>query len=167
MVAPTKKVLIALAVLGLLGFGAYRLRLFLASEETRIRWLVESMADSFNERDAGDCVAGLAEDFREETVKLGKTEIHPLLVYLFFKEKDPKTGKFPFRIEVPRESLKVILGPEEGKASLELLARFHEDRGKGSRLVWEALITADLLKKDGAWRVARSTHAPVSGKRPF
>src|SRR5688572_21364132 len=106
---PLKR-LVILAACALAGFGIYRLAMLLVPEETRIHQLIEAMVEAFNDRDAGDCAAGLADDFREETVRLGKSEIHVLLVHLFFAQRDPRTGESPYRIEVPPERLRVTLG---------------------------------------------------------
>jgi len=163
---PVKR-LVIIAACALAGFGIYRLAMLFVPEETRIRQLMETMVEAFNDRDAGDCAAGLADDFREETVKLGKPEVHALLVHLFFAQRDSRTGEVPYRIEVPPESLRVTLGPGGGEAKVELIARFLEDRGKGARPVWEAAISADIVKVDGEWRVKRSSHESASGKRPF
>ena len=163
----TRKRLVILAACALAGFGIYRLAMLLVPEETRIRQLIETMVEAFNDRDAGDCAAGLADDFREETVRLGKPEIHALLVYLFFARRDPRTGEAPYRIEVPPESLRTTLGPGDDEAKVEFIARFLEDRGKGARPVWEAAISAEVVKVDGEWKVKRSSHESASGKRPF
>ena len=155
----------AALVLLLAAYGIYRLCL---SDETRIREFVTGMAADFNAGAVGSCVDGLAADYREEIVRVRKDEVHQLLVALWFREKDPKTGEFPFRVELPPEEIRVTLdGEARDKAEIELTARFADVRRNGGKPLWQVRVEAKLAKVDGKWRVKSSRHETLEGRVPF
>ena len=68
----------------------------LVSDETKIRWRVQGAIDAFNDTDVGDCVDLLHADFSDTTTTapLTRANLHRILLYVFAKERDPKTRRF-------------------------------------------------------------------------
>jgi hypothetical protein len=161
-----RKVLAGVLLVAAATLLASWLRSALASDESRIRKLVRSSAAGFNSRDAGDAIAGLAEDFREETSGLDRAQVRLILIDLFLRGRDPGTKRFRYRLEVPEESVEVTVDPAGARASLGLSARLQEGEGESSRLVWEARIEAELEKRKGGWKLKRSRYRTLKGRPP-
>jgi hypothetical protein len=158
-------------IIGLLlaGGAVYWAYLKLVPEETRIAWLLDGMEKSFNSSRAGATLDGLGEEFREETAGLSRSDVHQVLVYIFLNERDPKTKELRFRVKLGRPA--VSLQPlEEGKpprAEVKVDATFLELRGKDLQPAWEVSLEASLEKSREGWKVLRSRHRSLAGKRPF
>jgi len=163
-----KKVAVRVAGGLLLLLVAYAVYRWCRSDEARIRELLAGMAADFNAGSVGDCVDGLAADYREELLKVRKEQVHQYLVALWFREKDPKTGGFPFRVDISGEEVKVRIDPATSdRAEVELLARFADVRREEGRSLWQVRIQAQLAKVEGEWLVKSSRHENVEGRQPF
>jgi hypothetical protein len=159
--------LIAGAIL-VVALAANWVRRALMSDEARIRELLETMADGFNRSRTGDCLDGLAEDFREETTGVDKGSIGNFLRLLFLRERDPQTKKFTYRVELPEAELKIeVSAKQEGQARVDLVADFFKLAGEDWKLFWKARITADLEEGEDGWQVKRSRHETLEGRRKF
>ena len=139
----------------------------LASDETRIRWTLESMADGFNDTRTNKCLAGLAPDFRDETYGADRQDVQRGLARLFFEKKDPKTRGFLYRVELPRDAMEIEVDANEARtARATVLARFLEKQGDAESVAWETRIAAELVKRDGDWLVHGSEHTILVGRMP-
>ncbi|MBI4602169.1 MAG: hypothetical protein HY721_09435 [Planctomycetes bacterium] len=147
--------------------GAWWAYRALAPEETKIRWLVESMAEGFNRSRPSRTIEGLAEDFREDTAKASKPEVHQFLAYLFLKERDEKTKDFLWKVELEEVEVSVLSEEEPRKAELGLTAAFSRRAGGSWSPVWKARIDAELEEREEGWRVVRARHEALEGRRPF
>jgi hypothetical protein len=161
-----KRLLLGLLAVIVLYFLAHWLFVALASDETRIRWLLEDMAGGFNETNARAVVAGLAEDFKEETDGCDRNGVRLGLNHLFLTQRDARTREFPYRVEIGVESLRIAVDAAGRTARVELVARFHESRGEAARVAWEVRIEGELRKGDGGWEVIRSRHETAAGRMP-
>ena len=161
-----KKFFQILAVAVVLAVAGYAIFRAMASDETRIRWLIEDTIEAFNNSRAGGTVEGLDEGYREETAKLTRDEVKLIVLRLFFQERDAQTKDFRFRVEPGK--LEVKLDPAAPlKASFTLVVEFRELRGGTYEPGWTAEIDASLEKKEGEWKIVTSRHKTLSGKRPF
>jgi hypothetical protein len=155
----------ALAVIALFFGGRAIVRAF-ASDETKIRWQLDSMAEGFNETRNGAVLAGLAPDFLDETHGADRQLVRAALARLFFESKDPVTKAFPYRVELPREALEIDVGSPANTATVELVARFFEKHAGEEQVRWEIAVSAELVERDGEWLVQRSEVRTVSGRMP-
>jgi len=143
---------------------AYWISQALVSEETRIRRLLHGMERDFNKEKAGAVADGLSDEFREETVGLGKEEIRAILVQGILTMRDPATKSFAYRVTLSKDDLRISLSPEDPKkAEVAVRARFDEVRGGKRKLAWEVEIDAALKKGDGGWKVVRARHRTIDG----
>ncbi len=155
------RVVIGIAAGVLLLYLGFRL---LRSDETRIRELLEAMAEGFNEGSPSGAISGLDESYTDETSKVKREEVRQFLTWLYFTARDEATKEFRYRVEI--SAVVVTVAPDAKKADLKLTAQFSELRSKAFRPVWKVEIEATLEKRSG-WKVVSSSHASVSGKRPF
>jgi hypothetical protein len=166
-----KKIVLGVVAVGVL-YLLFRWAFWaLASEETRIRWLIQEMADDFNRSRPRACAEGLADDFRDDGSRVGKEEVTAYLLHLFLAARDPKTKEFLYRVEVPDEGFEVKVEPgEPPRARANLVPRFQELRSDSpdgaARPIWEVRLEAWLTKTDDGWKVSRSHYETVSGKPP-
>jgi hypothetical protein len=136
------------------------------SEEERVRRIILSMADGFNRCRAGQVVDPLAESYVEETSRHDRTDVRGYLGVLFLTQRDPKTKEFRYRVEV--ESLSVAMdGEKPGKAQVVVVASFLALGSGAGESAWRVEVSASLDRTDDGWKVMRSTHRGLSGKRPF
>lgn len=166
---PVKKILIGVIGIALAALAVHWIRLTTASDETRIRWLLEEMEEGFNDSSASSVVSGLSEEFLEESERLEKHQIRQFLLYLFLRERDPETKEFRFRVRLHEPDIQVAL-PDAREATVRLRAEFLRLRNGKDRsweTTWEADIQAQLRKEDDGWKVHRSRHREVGGRRPF
>ncbi|HVR73604.1 MAG TPA: hypothetical protein VMT52_04705 [Planctomycetota bacterium] len=161
-----KKSFQILAVVVAVAAAGYALSRALASDETRIRWLIEDTIEAFNDSRTGGTVEGLDADFREETAKLRRDEVKLIAIQLFLQERDPQTKDFRFRVEPGK--LEVKIDPAAPlKASLTLVVEFLELRGQTFVPGWTIEVDASLEKKDDGWKIVTSRHKTLKGKRSF
>jgi hypothetical protein len=164
-----RKLGIVLAALALIVF-AFWLRRALASDETRIRWVIEGMVAGFNdERNAG-AMRGFAKEYRDETSGVDRELVHAGLAHLFFTRRDPDTKRFDLRLEVPRVELAIGVADVVHARARGLLRRWEgagaRDDEAPERLVWEVRFDGELVDVDGDWRFTSSTHDTLAGLRP-
>ena len=138
------------------------------SDETRIRRVLQTSADGFNDTHKSRCLSALAEDFRDETTGLSRDHLGQRLVYLFLKEKHPDMNAFRYRIELVEDKLEIEVADGSPKtAKVSMLARFSGLVKGEFKLVWEVEIDGGMEKTSDGWKVKRSRHRGVSGKFPF
>lgn len=162
---PRPLLIALLAVLALL-VGVPRLRRALASDEQKIAWRLESMAEGFNATRSARVLSGFAADFRDEG-GFTREDVHQALVYLFFNEIDPKTKQFRMRVELPEDRLSIELTGED-RANVSLAARFWIRDGDEEELYWDALISGEMRDGENGWQFERShdvNHEARRGRR--
>lgn len=144
-------------------FGARAIVRALASDETKIRWVLEDMADGFNATRMSRVLGGLANDFLDETSGADRELVHAGLARLFFEEKDPETKRFLYRVEIPKQDVSIERDGET--ANVDLAATFFEVHGATEKLVWKARIHAAFAKTKDGWKIRRSENQTVEGGR--
>ena len=100
-----KALLSILAIVGLF-LGVRGVVRFLASDETKIRWLVEQMEEAYNDGRPGSCVGPLAKDWKHEGYSIDR---EMLLGGLFqaARERDKETRQLRSRVEVDEDALEI------------------------------------------------------------
>ena len=165
MLCPTmRRVLLVLIGLAALVAVGQRLRVWLASDATRIRWRLEEMEQGFNATRLGPCLRGIAADWRDEQGRVDRALLADLLRSLFFHEQDPESGRFPYRVELERESITIGPGPQEGgRAEVEVVALFSALEGGDWSPTWRVRVRGELVQhEDLGWQVVSSEHETLS-----
>ncbi len=144
-------------------FGVRAIVRALASDETKIRWVLEDMADGFNSTRMSRVLGGLANDFLDETSGADRELVHAGLARIFFEEKDAETKRFLYRVEIPKEDVSIRVDGET--ANVDLAATFFEVHGAAEKLVWKARIHAAFAKTKDGWKIRRSENQTVEGGR--
>jgi hypothetical protein len=128
----------------------------LASDETKIRWRIESIVEAYNSGDVGDTIYPIAKDWRHDGSLFDREDMRRVLVAEFFQDRDPETKKLARRVEVDTDALVVEIDGDTASAEFE--ASF-------SRLIkgewipgWRARITADFESGKNGWFVHASRH---------
>lgn len=156
----SRRILLALAVLVLSWFGSgFVMRLF-ASDETKIRWLVERMEEAYNAGRPGSCVGPLARNWRHEGSEIDRQ----LLLGALFetaRDRDQETRKLRSRVEVDEAA--AVIQVEGERATLALEAVFSRLRQGQWSETWRARVEAELVDGDGGWEIVKSRHADVAG----
>ncbi len=140
--------------------AARRLWVALASQETRIRWRLEEMAEGFNEQSLGACLRGVADDWRDEGSEVDRALLADSLRALFFQERDQGSGGFPYRAEIERDALAIELDPEDrGRARADITARFLVLAGEEWSPTWRVRVGARLEKHaERGWQLSFTRH---------
>jgi hypothetical protein len=135
----------------------------LASDETKIRWVVEDMASGFNATRMSPVLAGLAPDFLDETWGADRELVHAALAHMFFTDKDETTKRFLYRVEIPKDDLTIDI--DGHNAEMKFVASFFEVHGDEEKMTWKARMQAHFVKTDDGWRIRRSESTSIEGKR--
>ena len=172
-----KKVFLILIALGLAAWIGYLLLYAFASHETRIRWLLQDMATSFNDGSAGGVARRLAEDFVDEDHNLDRATVHGYLAAFFVRQK-LEHGNFPYHAEIldpdviPElsEEDRIRIGVDDSdppKATLGVRVRFSELIGENERKpIGVAEFHATCVIEDGRWRLVRAGMRVLEGRMP-
>jgi hypothetical protein len=154
-----KIVLSALALLGLWLAGRGLVR-FLASDETKIRWLVEQMETGYNEGKPGTCVGPLAKGWRHEGYELDR---EMLLGGLFQAARDRDKETRALRSQVALEPDSLVITVDGARATLTAEARFRRLRAGKWQDTWHLAIEAELEDGEDGWEIVQSRHTDLAG----
>jgi hypothetical protein len=135
----------------------------LASDETKIRWVVEEMASGFNRTRMSPVLGGLAHEFLDETWGADRELVHAALAHLFFERKDAETKRFLYRLDIPRDEMSVEVDGDSARS--DFVASFFEVHKSDEQLAWRARVHAELVKTDDGWKIRRSEEKSVDGTR--
>ena len=161
-----KRALFALLALVLLWFGVRAIVRAFASDETKIRWVVEDMADGFNETRMNPIMNGLAEDFLEDSWGADKALARAGLAQMFFQSKEAVSNKFPYRVEIPEDEFRVQVHEGEPRtAEFDLVAHFDESKAGEWSSRWKAKVHAQLVLAPGGWKIQRARLDDGGGQR--
>ena len=155
-----RKILLSLLALAGLYLGVGLVVRFLASDETRIRWLIEQMEEAYNDGRPGSCVGPLARDWKHEGYSIDR---EMLLGGLFqaARERDKETRQLRSRVEVDEDALEIALDGE--RATLATEAVFSRLRAGQWERTWHLRIQAELVDGDEGWKIVKSRHEDLSG----
>jgi hypothetical protein len=128
----------------------------LASDESRIRSVVRSMFDGFNETDLSLVMDGLAPEYVDASSGLERRDVRDVLIASFFQDVDSQTHEYLFRAELVEDELRIQLAGD-GSAEVALAARFHTRARGEEQLFWEARIEGRMVDGDDGWQWTRTT----------
>lgn len=132
----------------------------LASDETKIRRIVETMADGFDRTRMDPILDGLDQSYVDETSGATRQELREALAYLFFTAKDETTKAFPYRA-------KVEIGPvavHRPTADCAAEVRFVDLRGGKETPAWEIGVRLELARGDDGWKIVKSRYETRTGR---
>ena|ERR1051326_3597878 len=136
----------------------------LVSDETSIRWKIEAACAGFDATRMNPILDLLAPDYREETLGFSREDVRGAVASIFFSEKDPRTKRFPYRIELVADDLAIdVEKPDAKRARVALHARVVDTRDGGARNAWEFRVNGTMEKYGDGWRLTSSTHETVTG----
>jgi hypothetical protein len=140
--------------------GAGYLLRFFASDEQKIRWLVERMEEAYNHGSPGGCVGPLAKDWRHEGHEVDR---ELLLAGLFqaARDRDRETRALRSRVSVHPETTAIEVQGEH--ATLATEATFERLRGGKWESAWRVRFEAELQDAEGGWEIVRSRHEDLLG----
>jgi hypothetical protein len=156
--------LLGIVAVAIAAYAGYRMS---ASDETRIRWLLEDAASSFNHTSLSGCLEAFDKDYKDTTMRrVDRAVLASVLRYLFLKRIDPKTKAFLWRVRLPEEDLAIQVG-EQGQQAEARFALDLEERHQGQwQSAWQLKVTVQLHKVEGDWLIRRSSHETVMGRPP-
>jgi hypothetical protein len=163
-----KRPVLALAAVTLASLAVYSGFRMLASDETKIRWLLEDATESFNGTSVSGCVAGFHMDYKDKTDRLiDRGTLSQALLYMFMHKRDGKSDRFLYRVDLPAESLTILIEEDgEAVATFDLHLELQEQDDGERREAWRIGATAWLRETDGDWLIHRSSHRTISGRQP-
>jgi hypothetical protein len=152
--------LLTLVVL-LLWIGGRWLVYALASDETRIRWMLGTMEEGYNSGDVGDAVGPLARDWSHEGHSLDRELVKGGLIRESLQDRDPETKELMRRVELDGETLVVTVDGDA--ATLEVEASFARQREGAWETTWRALVSGELRRGEDGWEIHRTRHRDLEG----
>jgi hypothetical protein len=153
-----RAILLVLAAVGL-ALAVRAVVLGLASDETKIRRVVERMAEGFDRARMAPVLDGLSLDFEDETSGATRRDLGEALAYLFFEAVDERTKRFVYRVVIDVRKIAV----DGGTATCDLEARFFEMRGGGETAAWDIAVDATLARGPDGWKIRRTKYVSRSG----
>jgi hypothetical protein len=158
----TRRALLIAAILIAAFFAVRAIGRALASDETKIRWLLADEAAAFNDCSMLSVLDHFAPDWQDETTGVSRQALKGGLLYVFQNRRDPKTQRFLYRVEVGETDIDV----QGERATAKFPLVLHEGIDAAEKPIWELKVTADLGKHEGSWRIDRSRHETVHGSAP-
>jgi hypothetical protein len=155
-----RRILLVLIALSLVVLLAQRVRWWLASDATRIRWRLEEMEEGFNASRLAPCLRGVADGWRDADARVDRDRLADVLRSLFFHEVDPDSGRFLYRVELERETLEIETDPAgDGQARVQVVALFSTLQGQAWSPTWRVRVRAEMAEdEDDGWQAIRSEH---------
>ena len=160
-------ILLALALI-LLSLGARLVFSHFVSEETKIRWLVEDMVEGFNAGKARQSVRGLDSNWSHAERPLDRDMLRGFILGEAMQGGLGSRRAFPWRVELPPDSLRIQVAEDEDSAALEAELLFSHNRSGTEEpadweLQWHLRLLAELHPTDEGWRILKSRHEDIQG----
>ena len=160
-----RRILLVLLALVALFLGIRALVHALASEDTKIRWLLEDMTEGFNDTRMNPILRGLGAEFTDDGSGAHKADVRAGLARLFLQRKDPQTKKFPYRAAIAPEGFTVSVHEgETPSAEAEFVLVIEESAGEEWHAAWKARVKAQLGCDSGDWLLARTRVDTLEGR---
>jgi hypothetical protein len=157
-----KRILLAALALAALVLTARYLFLALASDETKITWLIEEMEEGFDEGRAGTATSGLARDWSHGDSSIDRDTLRALLAQEFLTARQSSDRALRYRVEIPETTLEIEV--EGDSADLRCEAVFESRRGEEWSTVWRVSVEVELRKGEGEWEIHASRHEDLEGR---
>ncbi len=153
--------LLLLVLAALAGFGGRALYRTMASDETKIAWLLADEAAAFNDASVPELLPRFATDYRDETRGIDQPTLRGAVVWVWQNRRDAE-GRFGYRVELPAAGGAIAVDGDTATASfpLQLFA------SGAAEPIWALQVEADLQRRDGTWWIVRSRHQTTAGAPP-
>jgi hypothetical protein len=158
-----KRILLSTVLIVVAFLGGRALYIAMASDETRIGWLFAAEANAFNSARVLSVLSHFAPDYRDDTTGVTVQELRGAMLWTFQNRRDAER-RFLYRVELPEGAGAVNIDEDRAKAKLPVC--LYETIDGVEQLAWKALVTAELRRIDGDWRVDRSTLETTQGHMP-
>jgi len=158
-----KRVLLLVIVVVAAVGGGRALYHALASDQTRIGWLLQEEAAAFNAASVLNVMPHFATDYRDDTVGVDLQMLRGGVVWAWQNERDAN-GRFAWRLELPEGAGEVSIDGDAATAVFPL--QLWKGGGDAAQLVWGLRVHAKLHRRDGEWWIERSSHETIAGKPP-
>jgi len=156
-----KRVLLGLLFLVVALIAVRQVVFLLASDETKIAWLIEGMEEGFNDAHAGRAVEGLANDWGHAGSPIDRSSLQAALFQEFRSFGQSKKGRETYRVTVIEDSLEITVDGDRASIACEAeFARQHEEEWSP---VWRIRIDAKLEDGEDGWRFTSSSHEDLVG----
>ena len=155
-----KILLIAGAAVALFLAGRWLVRA-LASDETKIRRLIESMEAGYDEGQPSKCVGPLAQGWRHEGYELDRELLRGALLQTALQDRDRETKALSTRVDVLPDSIAITVDGETAKLACE--AVFSRLRKGTWEETWRFEAEAELVDGEDGWEIVNSRHVDVRG----
>ncbi len=156
-----KRALLVVSAVFFLFFLGRWIVIALASDETKIRWLVENMEDGYNEADAGDCIGPLAEDWTHEGYEVERELIADGIRRDYLQDRDRDTKKLLRRVDIDEDTLVVEVDGDTARFTVEVI--FERLQNGEWEETWRMRAHAELRAGDDGWKIHRTRHEDLSG----
>lgn len=133
----------------------------LASDETRIRWMVEEMVDGFNEGSGKRASSGFAETWRYREETLRRDDLRGGLLAEFQRQRSQQARRLTLRASVPESSLAIEVTGDTAHMELEL--HIEKLRGEVWEPHWTLRAKASLERGDEGWRIVEVSKEDLEG----
>ncbi len=157
-----RKFLLAAVALVVLAYAGCRIRYALASDETKIRWLIEDAAEGFNDSHVRDTIGCLADDWHDRTTAIHKDTLIQFLQYSYFHDREEKTKRYRYRVEVPDDTITVTVDGDT--ATFRCVGYFDELKQGEFQPVWVVTFEGELERGDDGWEVTISGYQSLEGR---
>lgn len=161
MAVGMKKIFLGLTALAALYLGGRWLWRALASDETKIRWIVERMEAGYDRGKPGACIGPLAKDWRHQGYELDRELLRGALIQATLQDRDPQTKQLLTRVDVDPATLAIEVDGD--RARLSCLATFHRLRRGTWEETWRMRAEAELQDGEDGWEIVRSAHQDLRG----
>ncbi|MFT5286989.1 MAG: hypothetical protein ACI8TQ_003164 [Planctomycetota bacterium] len=154
---------ICLAIL--IGFGAYKGCLSFRSPEEVILDKLEAAVEGFNETRLSPVLDLFERDFVESNKGYTRDQIKSGVIAAFFREVDPQTKEFLYRVSV--NEAEVLVEDDETNASATLQVDLQKLRLGEWKPVWSFDLEGDLVVTEyNGWQFRTAKVETVTGNRP-
>lgn len=161
-----RRIAVVLSLLVVLGFGVRALVRAFASDPTRIRWLVEDMAEGFDATRMNPILAALDKDFVDDGSGATKEELRAALAQAFLQRKDPQTKAFPWRVRLGEGEPRARVADGDPKTAVfDTELAFEESHGAEWTPCWRVRVQAELVDTDEGWKIRRTRVDTLDGRR--
>lgn len=158
-----KRLLLTLILAVAAFFGGRAVYRAMASDETKIGWLLADEAAAFHAASLLNLMPNFAADYRDDTTGLSLQTLRGGVLWAWQNQRDAE-DRFTWHLDLPEGPGEVAVDGDTATATFPL--RLYSGSGDEAKLVWGLRVTATLQRQDGEWRIARSSHSTTEGAAP-
>jgi hypothetical protein len=150
---------------------SYELVMSLVPDETQIEWLISGMAEDFNDASAGGVGKGLSDEFVEEKSDFDRRTIVLALMHLMRQDRT-SDGTFALRARLSAPPDITVHDTDPPTADVHVRVEFSRLPRRASddarsKVLGLLQFEGKCLYEHGDWRIVKSTHDVLEGRRPF